>query len=127
MQDTSTAAMVAQGIIRDQELTKEFVEQYAFGYGDDKDNQLWPKVMSATIGLSPAVLGEIAAAGKSFGTGLNGKGDDALPMELASNYQVHSGSYLVKYDSGLELLQTLAATALICWIHLLLTDTATNE
>ncbi len=66
---------------------------------------IWDRVYSEVVDLEPSVLGIIAATGRAT------LGDEySVGVSL---YQVHSGTWLGKRDSGLTLLHTTACTALV--------------
>lgn len=84
---------LAEQLIREHSLSVEDVEgSFQGSYGD-----VWELVELEVKNLDPATLGIIAATGRG-----------------ESLYRVHSGSYLDKYGSGIELLRIIAVSALLC-------------
>ena len=62
--------------------------------------------------LSPEALGAIAAAGGGRSTGHEPEGYSGTSL-----YEVHLGTWLSKYESGIYLLRQLAVTALIARLY----------
>lgn len=63
--------------------------------------------------LDPQQLGILAACGK----GVYAKDEDESARRGASLYNVHCGTWLGKYESGLYLLQQIAATAVVAHVR----------
>lgn len=63
--------------------------------------------------LDPQQLGVLAACGK----GVNAKDEEEPECSGASLYEVHCGTWLGKYESGLYLLQQIAATAVVAHVR----------
>lgn len=70
------------------------------------EGNLWCRASELVKTLGPASLGIIAASG--FGYEADRPG--------TALYQVHCGSYIGKYRSGRQILETVAATAIVAAI-----------
>ena len=68
------------------------------------EGDLFRRVEAIVAQLSPATLGIIAACGS--------KG----PSDCTTLYQVHCGTWIGKYSSGREILERVAATAIVAVI-----------
>ena len=68
------------------------------------DSPLWKQIRSKVNKLNAAELGVIAVCGH---------GSQDIAAGKTTLYQVHSGTWLGKYDSGIVLLRDIAATALV--------------
>ena len=96
----NTTSALAVQIMAEHNLTPTVIESAMAG----AESPTWDLVCSEVAKLSPAELGIIAATGKTYGPESDG----------VSLYEVHcGGTYIGKYKSGIELLQTIAATALV--------------
>jgi hypothetical protein len=95
---------VAKQLIRHIPLTKEIMDTVV----RSGEGAGWQSIVEHIALLDPAQLGILAACGLPY----NGSAIGRTTM-----YQIHCGSYLGKYEGGLQLLQTLAATAVAAHIN----------
>lgn len=109
----SLISRIAKELIQDNGWTKEQAENSIIG-GRAIEGPFWEPVRKKVKKLSPQTLGVIAFSGV-------GSYDDHDINTVIHNglslYQVHCGTWLGKYDSGKEILRTVAITAIICEIY----------